>query len=79
MPDRLTEFANANAQDPAVPVDSQVGCAEYQGWNGDMAQFYRFTCHKDTPRLLYTAGDRDCTTRYYCRITEDSCPLPSEG
>jgi hypothetical protein len=77
--DKLTEFINPNAQDASVPVDSQVGCARYVDGFEDMAEFYRFKCFKDTPRVLYTTGDHECSTIYYCKRTEQACDLPSEG
>jgi hypothetical protein len=77
--DQFTEFINANAQDPSVPISSQVGCATYVDGNGDMEITYRFICYKDTPRVLYTTSDHECSTVYYCKTTEHVCVLPSQS
>jgi hypothetical protein len=78
--DEFTEFINANAQDPSVPISAQVGCARYVDGNGDMANYYNFKCYKDTPRVLYTTSDHECSTVYYCKVTNGAaCPLPSES
>lgn len=76
----FTESINANAQDPSIPVNALVGCAEY-GYAPSATnwQIYRFQCFKDQPRTLYTSGDKECTTVYFCERTEESCPLASES
>ena len=76
-PDAFDIFINANAQDPAVPTFSQVGCGGYtEGFNNGVAILVRWNCYKDQSRVLYTTQDHECSTIYYCRITEDACPVP---
>lgn len=71
-PDTLSESISANAQDPSVPTFSQVGCATYtEGFSGGAISI-RFNCYKDTPRVLYTDTDHECSTVYYCRVTHDT-------
>jgi hypothetical protein len=75
--DTIAEFINANAQDPSVPTFGQVGCGRVvEGFPGG-AIAYPLNCYKDNPRVLYTTSDHSCSTVYYCRTTQDSCPLPS--
>jgi hypothetical protein len=72
----FTEFINANAQSPAIPVNAPVGCAEY-GYAPSATnwQIYTFQCFKDQPRTLYTSGDKECVTVYFCERAEGHCPL----
>lgn len=75
--DTFQEVINANAQDPSIPVFSQVGCGRYtQGFPGG-ALGHNWNCYKDNPRQLYSTSDHECTTVYYCRITTDACPALS--
>jgi len=78
--DTFTEFINANAQDPAIPTFSQVGCAQYtQGFPGG-ALGHTWNCYKDNPRQLYATSDHECSTVYYCRIAPfGTCNLPGSG
>jgi hypothetical protein len=78
--DSFDIFINANAQDPAVPTFSQVGCGGYtEGFNDGGAILISWNCYKDQPRVLYTTSDHECSTLYYCRVTTDSCPIPPPG
>jgi hypothetical protein len=80
QPDKFTEFINANAQDPAVPTFAQVGCGTYsQGFSDGAVVAWRWNCYKDSPRVLYTTADHECSTVYYCRISTDPCPFTSPG
>jgi hypothetical protein len=76
---KFIEFIQPNAQDPAVPTFSAVGCARYIDTFPGGGVANTFMCYKDNPRVLYTTSDHECSTVYYCRITHDSCPLPGEG
>lgn len=78
--DTFTEFINANAQDPAIPTFSLVGCAQYtQGFPGG-ALGHTWNCYKDNPRQLYATSDHECSTVYYCRIAPSgTCNLPGSG
>jgi hypothetical protein len=72
----FTEFINGNAQSPAIPVNAPVGCAEYgSALSATEWQTFTFQCFKDQPRTLYTSGDKECTTVYYCERAEGHCPL----
>lgn len=76
-PDPFIEYIKGNAQDPAVPFFTEVGCATYtEGFSGGAVEF-RWNCYKDQPRVLYTTADHECTTLYYCRIAHlpDACPF----
>ena len=77
--DSFNEFIIANAQDPAVPTFSQVGCGTFvEGFSGG-AVAIPFACFKDTPRTLYSTSDHSCSTVYYCRISHDTCPFSGPG
>ena len=75
----FTEFINANAQDPAVPTFSPVGCGKYVVNFSGGAIAVGFQCFKDNPRILYTTGDHECSTVYYCRLAHETCDLPDIG
>ncbi len=36
-------------------------------------------CYKDTSRVLYTTSDHECSTIYYCTVTQHVCALPSDA
>lgn len=79
QPDKFNEVINTNAQDASIPTFTQVGCATFEEGTVSEGTLTRWACYKDSPRVLYTTVDHECTTLYYCRWAEVKCPFSGPG